>query len=166
MRRSLARRAVRVFGDQPVQREVVTSIVDAARWTGSARNRQPWRFVAVYDPQVKAALARLGQYAAHLAAAPVVLVVLSPAETMLDTEFDVGRVVQSITTLAAASGLGSCPVSLYPEASSRAAADLVGGEPDWTARHAVALGHPGEPPRGVSALPAGRLATTQLLRFR
>jgi len=154
-----------VFAPDAVPFEAVRELVETARWTGSARNRQPWRFVAVYDAERRRALSRLGAYAGHLADAPVVLVILGPAERGLDTEFDIGRIAQSITLAAVEQGLGSCIVSLYPEENSRAAAALVGADPDWSARHAIALGRPGSSTAaGRSAIPLGRHETDDILR--
>ncbi len=91
---------------------------------------------------------------------------LSPEDRQLDTEFDLGRVAQSITIAAAAAGLGSCVASLYPDDQARRAADLVRAEPGWSARHAIALGHPADRPArsGRSAIPRGRHDTADLLR--
>lgn len=47
------RRTVRDFSDRPVPREVVERCIQAAGTAPSGANRQPWRFVAVCDPQVK-----------------------------------------------------------------------------------------------------------------
>jgi nitroreductase len=161
----IAKRAVRSYRDEPVPVELVRQIVEQARWTGSARNRQPWRFAAVYEPGIRTELARLGEYARHLAVAPVVLLLLSPAERLLDTEFDIGRAAQSITIVAASLGLGSCVVSLYPEGNARRAAALIRAESGWTARHAIALGFPDARPTGRLAIPAGRHSKDELLRI-
>lgn len=161
------RRTIRVFRPAPIPAQTVRELVEIARWTGSARNRQPWRFVAVTDPELREGISRLGAYAGHLAAAPLVLVILSPAEPLRDTEFDIGRVAQSLTVAATSLGLGSCLATLYPDENARAAADLVGAGPEWTARHALALGHPGPRVRGgVPAIPQGRLEVDELLSFR
>ncbi|WP_382304466.1 nitroreductase family protein [Herbiconiux sp. UC225_62] len=166
IRSLIARRSVRTFDATPVDHSTVSLIVDQARWTGSARNRQPWRFVAVYDQGIRSQLAALGAYAGHLATAPVVLVLLSPVAQQLDTEFDLGRVAQSVTLVAAEQGLGSCITSLYPEANSRTAAELVSADPGWTARHAIALGFPApKPTAGRSAIPLGRRSVAESLRF-
>jgi len=163
----IRRRTVRSYLPETVPDETLRRIVDLARWTGSARNRQPWRFVAVRDDGVRRELATLGAYAGHLAAAPVVLVVLSPAEQRLDTELDVGRVLQSLTLAASDAGLGSCVTSLYPEDRSVRAATLVGAPEGWVARHALALGYAAPPAFvGRSAIPGGRLPVEELLRFR
>ncbi|WPF80763.1 GNAT family N-acetyltransferase [Sanguibacter sp. 4.1] len=167
LRSLIARRTVRSFLDEDVPVSVVRQLVDQARWTGSARNRQPWRFVAVYDQATRAGLAGLGAYAAHLATAPVVVVLLSPRERHLDTEFDAGRIAQSLTLAAASAGLGSCVTSLYPEENADTAATVVGAEPGWSARHAVALGRPdSSSPVGRLAIPTGRRSTDELLSIR
>ncbi len=166
IRSLIARRSVRRFEATPVPQSTVTRIVDQARWTGSARNRQPWRFVAVYDRDIRSQLSRLGAYAGHLEAAPVALVLLSPESQQLDTEFDLGRVAQSVTLVAAEQGLGSCITSLYPDSNSRIAAELVSADSGWTARHAIALGFPApKPTAGRSAIPLGRLSVGESLRF-
>jgi nitroreductase len=166
IRSLIARGAVRSFGPEPVARHVVQSLIDQARWTGSARNGQPWRFVAVYDQRIRAELARCGAYAGHLENAPVVLVLLSPATQRHDTEFDLGRVAQSITLAAAEQGLSCCITSLYPDDNALTAAKIVSAEPGWTARHAIALGSAvPRPTLGRSAIPVGRRDATELLRW-
>ena len=47
------RRTVRMFSDRPVSRETIESIVRAAGSAPSGANKQPWRFVAVSNPDLK-----------------------------------------------------------------------------------------------------------------
>ncbi len=47
------RRSVRSFSDRPVSRETVEWVVRAATTAPSGANKQPWRFVAVGDPETK-----------------------------------------------------------------------------------------------------------------
>ena len=35
------------FSDEPIDATQVEAIVDVARWSGSANNRQPWRFIVI-----------------------------------------------------------------------------------------------------------------------
>ena len=42
-------RQVREFTDQPLTDEELEAITDVARWTGSSRNTQPWRFLVIRD---------------------------------------------------------------------------------------------------------------------
>ncbi|MBF6240565.1 nitroreductase family protein [Nocardia otitidiscaviarum] len=168
MRESLeplrALRAVRHYRPDPVPRESVERIVEAARWTGSARNRQPWRFVAVTDAALRVELSRCGAYAVHLAAAPVVLVLASVANEFSDTLFDMGRVAQSVCLAARELGLGSCPTTFHPAENVSRVAALLGLPDAWLPRHAVAMGYPAAAP-SPSAVPTGRLSTAELLRW-
>ena len=48
------RRSVREFSDEPVPRELVENAIRAAATAPSGANRQPWTFVVISDPAVKA----------------------------------------------------------------------------------------------------------------
>lgn len=48
------RRSVREFSDRPVDREVIEACVRTAGSAPSGANQQPWHFVVVSDPDIKA----------------------------------------------------------------------------------------------------------------
>jgi nitroreductase len=48
------RRSVRMFSDEPVSRATIEWLVRAAHSAPSGANKQPWRFVCVQDPAIKA----------------------------------------------------------------------------------------------------------------
>lgn len=50
------RRSVREFAPDPVPRELIENAIAAANTAPSGANRQPWHFVVVSDPMVKAAI--------------------------------------------------------------------------------------------------------------
>ncbi len=50
------RRTVREFSDRPVARELIAEAIRAAGTAPNGANRQPWHFVAVADPALKAAI--------------------------------------------------------------------------------------------------------------
>jgi nitroreductase len=52
------RRSVREFAPDPVPRELIEIAIAAANTAPSGANRQPWHFVAVSDPEVKAEIRR------------------------------------------------------------------------------------------------------------
>jgi F420 biosynthesis protein FbiB-like protein len=57
-----SRRSVRRYTPQPVSRELIMRVLDAARWAPSAHNRQPWRFAVLADSADKVRLAQaMGQ---------------------------------------------------------------------------------------------------------
>ena len=58
----LERRSVRDFSDEPVPRVLLENALEVAGSAPSGANRQPWRFVVVEDPAVKA---RIRQAAEH-----------------------------------------------------------------------------------------------------
>ena len=47
------RRSVREFSDRPVSQAVIEHLIAAAGSAPSGANKQPWRFVAVQDPEIK-----------------------------------------------------------------------------------------------------------------
>ena len=47
------RRSVRFFSDRPVSQETIEHLIHAAGTAPSGANKQPWRFVAVQNPEVK-----------------------------------------------------------------------------------------------------------------
>lgn len=51
------RRSIRKFKSAKVSREVISAILDLARWAPSAHNAQPWRIIVIDDDAVKARLA-------------------------------------------------------------------------------------------------------------
>lgn len=52
-----ARRSVRSFKQEPVPRDVLVNVLEAATWAPSAHNRQPWRFAVLVKNSVKTLLA-------------------------------------------------------------------------------------------------------------
>jgi nitroreductase len=84
-----SRRSIRRFLPDPVDREKILSCLEAARFAPSAENAQPWRFLVVDDPELKAKLAgeafsgiyRMTKFAAQ---APVLVVVLASLDFLAD----------------------------------------------------------------------------------
>ncbi len=60
-----ARRSVRAFKDQALTPEQVEALIQAAQWAPSPLNLQPWRFVLIDQPGLKAEVRRLGEAAAR-----------------------------------------------------------------------------------------------------
>ncbi|MFC7345003.1 nitroreductase family protein [Saccharopolyspora griseoalba] len=148
-------RATRWFTDGAVSDDALREVLETARWTGSARNRQPWRFHTVRSAATRDELSRCGAYAVHLRAAPVVLL-LALDHSWGDAEFDGGRVAQNIMLAAHRLGLGSCPVTFFPQHNAERATAIAGRSAPWQVRTGIALGHPAPKPAGTSAIPTGR----------
>jgi PPOX class probable F420-dependent enzyme len=52
-----ARQTVRTFDGRPVPRELISAVLDAARWAPSPHGRQPWRFAVLTRETMKVRLA-------------------------------------------------------------------------------------------------------------
>lgn len=134
-------RSVRRYAPKPIPDHVLLDVVEAARWTGSAKNLQPWQLVVVRDEATRRELSTCGAFTEHLAgaAAVVVLVMDDPRWA-----FDCGRLAQQIQLAAWAHGVGSCIGTVNPEHETRAK-ELLGVPADRWLRQTVALGYPADP---------------------
>ena len=59
----MRRRSIYRFTTESVPEEKITSILEAGRWAPSYANIQPWEFIIVRDPKLKAALVEITQMA-------------------------------------------------------------------------------------------------------
>lgn len=136
--RILSLRALRSYVDRPVDPEHVTRLIEAARWTGSSKNRQNWSFIVVDDPDQKAALAAAGDFTDPIRNAPMAIALVQEPEGY---EFDTGRLAQNIMLAADALGLASCPITLHRD---DIAFEVLGLPPGRRCRYAIAVGYPSE----------------------
>lgn len=158
-------RTVRFFKREPVSQEALDDILEVARWSGSARNRQPWKFLVVRDRKTLEKLAALEGYVQHLADAAVGIVLVmagDPAKFEQET-FDEGRLAERISLAAASHGLGAA-VGWFAGEGRGAAKRILGIPEERLVRTVLSLGHPAQsPPHGKSALPWGRKPLSDLV---
>lgn len=113
------RRSVRAWQDRPVEDDVLSQVLDAARLAPSARNRQEWKFVAVRDAAVRAELKRATRGQDFVGDAPVVLVAcaLEYNYTMACGQkaytVDLSIAVDHMQLQARELGLGSCWIGSF-----------------------------------------------------
>jgi nitroreductase len=148
-------RAVRDFAADPLDPTHLEMILQAARWTGSAKNRQDWSFVVLDDAEAKRAVAAAGDFTGPMLAAPVAIAIVQEPGGY---EFDSGRVAQNIMLAADALGVASCPVTLHRDDEAATALGLPSGR---LCRYAIALGYPGDRARG--SLGGGRKPLSDLV---
>lgn len=150
-------RAIRDYKSDPISDEDLGAILEAARWTGSSKNRQDWSFVVVTDRQRLDGLAEYGDFTQPIrdSAATIVLVQESGGNM-----FDIGRVAQNIMLAAEAIGVATCPITLH---RTEGAGAFIGAPDGTVTRYAVAMGYP-----TASAAPrkfGGRKAVDDLVKF-
>jgi nitroreductase len=134
-------RAVRSFRPDPVPGVVVDDILEVARWSGSASNRQPWELVVIRDKETLGALARVEGYANHLADAPLGIVVVMAGERPTQETYDEGRLAERIMLAALAHGVGSS-VGWIVGGGRDAAREVLGVPEGRMVRTAISLGYP------------------------
>jgi nitroreductase len=128
-------RAIREFKPDPLSDDDLGAILEAARWTGSSKNRQDWSFIVVTGDRLQG-LAEHGDYTDPIRASAATIVLVKEGGGNL---FDIGRAAQNIMLAAKAIGVASCPITLHRPADAR----LYLGAPDGVeTRYAVALGYP------------------------
>ncbi len=144
LRTLAARRSVRRFKSQPVPRDVILRLVDAARLAPTARNVQPWEFVVVTNPNRLRQLASSTDHGKFISDAPVCIVVLSR-----DTKYfleDCSAATTNLLLAAAAQDLGACWVAGDKKPYASQIVSLCGAPPELKLVSLVAIGYPNETP--------------------
>ena len=98
--------AVREYDSRAVPADVLQRMLEAARLTASAMNRQPWHFVVVRDRDRLAELGRLVTTGPYIAGAAGAIVVAVERGNELAVS-DASRAIQSIVLTAWAEGVGT-----------------------------------------------------------
>jgi nitroreductase len=97
--------AVRSYRNESIPDELVTRIVEAGRLTGSSRNRQPWDFVVVRNPETLRRLGELASTGSYIAGAPLAIAVVVPDSPV--GYMDGARATQDMMLVAWEAGVGS-----------------------------------------------------------
>ena len=117
------KRDQRRFAPRPVPDEIVAEILDAGRLTGSARNRQPWRFL-VLGPGAAERAAAATFRPANVTGAPLAILLTVQEGGSRLSGFDAGRAAQSMMLAAWSAGVTSCPNGIADPAALAAAMGL------------------------------------------
>jgi nitroreductase len=154
-------RQVREFTAEPVSPDVLDAIVDAARWSGSSQNKQPWRFIVIREPSTLRAIAEAGlPHTRSLTTAAAAIAVVLPHQpgSGVSHGYDEGRAAERILIAASMLELGA-GISWISAESRPAVAALLGLPEDRFVRTIAAIGHPTatarvpKKPRGEARLP-------------
>ena len=162
-------RATRQLRSDPLPDHVLHDILEVARWSGSAGNRQPWELVVVRDRGALGRLARIeGANAGHLASAAVgIAIAIHPEVPDLDA-YDEGRLAERILLAAAVHGVGAAvghftgPGDTW--AASREAKRHLGIPEQLLLRETISLGYPAEQLQATSN-PPGRKPLERLVHW-
>ena len=152
------RRAMRKYHPDPIPTETIRRILEAARHAPSAENRQPWRFIVVTEPEIRADLKRCYPRKWFLESDPPVIIVACgvPSESWhkLDEFYgeeyfedywkvDVAIACEHVVLAAEAEGLGSCWIGGFNEKRLR---DLLQIPDEWRVLAMISIGISNEDP--------------------
>lgn len=79
------RRSIRMYEQEPIPHEELEEIIRLTGLAPSAFNLQPWRFVVVESPEMKAKLATAAHNQRQVLSAPAVIVLYTDMEEVLET---------------------------------------------------------------------------------
>ena len=169
-----ARESCRDYAPLPLEKEKIEQLIELSCLAPSAGNGQPWRFVAVTQPDTRLALAKM-THTRHINGwteqAPCIIALIEKIdERMIKrygelyvekqwTTIDIGLCAQQLSLAATALGLGSCIIGYFPEDEAKA---LLGIADSDRLRLLITLGYPKEK---TAPRPKKRLPTDEVLRF-
>lgn len=149
------RRSIRKFLDKPVEREKIEACAETARLAPSADNVQPWRFLVVDEPELRADLGEAafsGIYrpCRFAVKAPVVVILLAQPDVVANklgkavqgTQYyllDIGIAGEHFVLAATEMGLGTCWVGWF---SKRGVRKLLNIPRKYDIVAMIALGYP------------------------
>ena len=137
-------RQMRAFSGRRVTRAELDAISQAARWTGSSRNEQVWRFITLRDQDTIRQIAELGMPQTRgLPTAQVAIAIVVPdePERALSRAFDQGRAAERILIAANLLGLGGGIARIRKDVRD-AIDELLRLPPGRSVRTIVGIGHP------------------------
>jgi nitroreductase len=96
----------REFKPDQVPEAVLQKILEAGRWSPSQRNRQPWHFIVVQQPETLKQLGAMAPSGPYLAEAPLAIAVVTEGARV--PLVDGTRAISNMQLVAWEEGLGSC----------------------------------------------------------
>jgi nitroreductase len=152
-----ARRNVRRYTDQPIERADLDRILEAGRRAPSGSNWQPWDFVVVTGRPRLTELAKVWRGAGHVAQSAATIAMVAPVQAEQQRReilrFDLGQATMSIMIAAADLGIGSGHASVGDQDLAR---QLLGFPEDRFLAFMIALGYPADRPLAPIARPDRR----------
>jgi nitroreductase len=143
-----ARRSIRKYKSQPVEKEQVERLLAAAMAAPSAGNGQPWHFVVIDQREKLNKITEFHQYSQMLKEAPLAVVVCGDTGNERYSGFwvqDCAAATQNILLEAQDLGLGTVWLGIYPnESHIKNLSNLLSLPETVVPLAIVAVGHPDE----------------------
>lgn len=169
-----ARESCRKYQNQPVEKEKLQRILEAALTAPSACNSQPWHFTVVTKPEllplvVESSQKNIPKVNRFTSECPAFIVITEQPAYVLDgqggmkfdqkyAQVDVGLITMQLCLAATAEGLGTCIMGAFDEPTLRSKLEL---PQDGTVRLVIAVGYP----LHETARPKKRVPFEQMISF-
>ena len=129
------RRSVRGYRPDPIPEEVLLRVLDAARFSPSGKNLQPWKFILVREETLKRRLVEASGSQSFIAEAPVVIVACGFPDRcysrmgnyMKSWPVDVAIAVEHLILQAQEEGLGTCWIGAFEEREIKSILNIPNG---------------------------------------
>lgn len=159
-------RQVRQYEPGSVPTDALNAILEIARWSGSSRNSQPWRFIVIDDKQMLKQLSELRENITWVADGALAIAILLPDENLVHEAYDAGRVTERMMIAARFMGLGAGTAWFGEPEREAKAKTLLGVPEEMSCQSVVVLGpyvtH--EDPRAAGPKP-GRKPLDELVSY-
>jgi nitroreductase len=135
-----SKRDQRAYADREIPEDVVRRILEAGRMAGSGSNKQPWRFVAFEDPELRDRVAATVYAPGNIRGCKLAVAIVvrgSPG-------FDAGRAAQNMMLAAWNEAVTSCPNGM-PD--SGATGKILGLGEEEHIINILSFGYPAKPRR-------------------
>ena len=121
----LARRSVRSFTSEPIEKDQIERILEAARLAPSAKNRQEWRFVVIQKKETRQKVMEAAFNQEYVGQAPAIVAVCTTnidyrmPNGQLSYPIDLAFASAQIVLQAVHEGLGTCCITTFDEEEVR-----------------------------------------------
>jgi nitroreductase len=166
VRSLLSTRQYRLFDEKPIDERDLFALTEVARWSGSSRNSQPWRFLVVRDVGLIRQTGDLGHpqtRSLHTAMAAIAIAMPDEESRAVGYAYDEGRAAERMLIGASMLGIGAGIAWIFA-ALRPAVGQLLGVPAGHFVRTIIAVGHPSEEGRARRAAPGmARLPREQVV---
>jgi len=113
--------SIKKYKDDKIELEILERILDAGVRAPSAKNRQPWRFIACTEDSVRSKIMSAAYGQDHVGSAPVIIAACTTnteykmPNGQLSYPIDISMAVSFMMIQARAENLGTCIVTTYDE---------------------------------------------------
>lgn len=113
----VTRRSIRAYRPEPVDADTLKLVLEAAMFSPSAGDQEPWHFLVIQDPATLQAIAASHPFASFASQAPLAVLVCADIRDLPYPAFwpmEAAAATQTLMLAAHAQGLGSIWIGIHP----------------------------------------------------